>query len=73
MNHVAKIIEIIGTSETGIEDAIQTAIDRAAKTVDHLQWFQVTEIRGAIKDQQIERYQVMLKVGFALEAGRDAA
>ena len=69
MNHVAKIIEIIGTSETGIEDAIQSAIGRAAKTVDHLQWFQVTEVRGAIKDQQIERYQVMLKVGFALDEG----
>lgn len=69
MNHVAKIIEIIGTSETGIEDAIQTAIARAARTVDHLQWFQVTEVRGAIKDQQIDRYQVMLKVGFSLEEG----
>ena len=73
MNHVAKIIEIIGTSETGIEDAIQSAIARAAKTVDHLQWFQVTEVRGAIKDQQIERYQVMLKVGFALEEGGSSA
>lgn len=69
MHHVAKIIEIIGTSETGVEDAIQTAIARAAKSVNNLQWFQVTEVRGAIKDQQIERYQVMLKVGFALEEG----
>lgn len=73
MHHVAKIIEIIGTSETGIEDAIQTAIARAARTIDHLQWFQVTEVRGAIKDQQIERYQVMLKVGFALQEGSDRA
>jgi len=69
MHHVAKIIEIIGTSEVGIEDAIQTAISRAAKSVDHLQWFQVTEVRGAIKDQKIDRYQVMLKVGFALDEG----
>lgn len=69
MTQVAKIIEIIGTSETGVEDAIQTAIARAARTVDHLQWFQVTEVRGAIKDQKVERYQVMLKVGFALDEG----
>ena len=66
MNQVAKVIEIIGTSSTGIEDAIQTAIGRASETVDNLQWFQVTEIRGALSGQKVDRYQVMLKVGFGL-------
>ncbi len=66
MNQVAKVIEIIGTSSTGIEDAIQTAIGRAGDTLENLQWFQVTEIRGAISDQKIDRYQVMLKLGFGL-------
>lgn len=66
MNQVAKVIEIIGTSSTGIEDAIQTAITRAGETLENLQWFQVTEIRGALSDQKIDRYQVMLKVGFGL-------
>ena len=67
MNHVAKIIEVVGTSGTSVEDAIQTAIARAAKTLDNLQWFQVTEVRGAISGQKVDRYQVMLKIGFGLE------
>tara|TARA_B100001057_G_scaffold387429_1_gene394634 strand:+ start:299 stop:508 length:210 start_codon:yes stop_codon:yes gene_type:complete len=66
MNHVAKVIEIVGTSETSVEDAIKGAISRAAETIDELQWFQVTELRGAISDQKVDRYQVMLKIGFGL-------
>ncbi|MDX3911321.1 MAG: dodecin family protein [Sphingobium sp.] len=66
MQHVAKVVEIVGTSEVGIDDAIQGAIARAAKTLDNLQWFEVTEMRGHISDQKIERFQVMLKVGFGL-------
>ena len=66
MNHVAKVIEVIGTSETSVEDAIQGAISRASETIEGLQWFQVTELRGAISDQTIDRYQVMLKIGFSL-------
>lgn len=67
MNHVAKIIEVVGTSEVSIEDAIQGAIARAAMTLDHLQWFQVTETRGAIAGNKVDRYQVMLKIAFGLE------
>lgn len=66
MNHVAKIVEVVGTSTESIDDAIQSAIVRAAKTLDNLQWFQVTEVRGAITDQKFDRYQVMLKIGFGL-------
>jgi flavin-binding protein dodecin len=67
VNHVAKIIEVVGTSSVSVEDAIQTAIARAAKTLDNLQWFQVTEVRGAISEQKVDSYQVMLKIGFGLE------
>ena len=63
---VAKVIEVIGTSETGIEDAISGAIARTSKTVENLQWFHVTEIRGALGDAGVERSQVMLKIGFGL-------
>ena len=66
MSQVAKVIEIIGTSSTGIEDAIQTAITRAGETLENLQWFQVTEIRGALSGGAVDRYQVMLKLGFGL-------
>lgn len=66
MNNVAKIIEIVGTSDSSVEDAIRGAISRASKTIDNLQWFKVTEIRGALDGENIERFQVMLKVGFGL-------
>lgn len=66
MGDVAKVIEIIGTSETSIEDAIRGAIDRTSKTVDNLQWFKVEEIRGALDGTKIDRFQVILKVGFGL-------
>jgi flavin-binding protein dodecin len=66
-NHVAKIIEIVGTSETSVEDAIQGAIARAAKTLDNLQWFEVIETRGFVAEGKVGRYQVVLKVAFGLE------
>ena len=66
MNHVAKVIEIVGTSETSVENAITGAIERTAKTVQNLQWFEVKEMRGAIVDQKVDRYQVILRVGFGL-------
>ena len=66
MNHVAKIVEVVGTSDSSREDAMQGSISRASETTQGLQWFQVTELRGAISDQKIERYQVMLKIGFGL-------
>ena len=65
-DHVAKVIEIVGTSETSVEDAIKGAIARASKTVDNLQWFQVMELRGALNGSAVERYQVLMKVGFGL-------
>jgi dodecin len=66
MNNVAKVIEVVGTSDIGLEDAIQGAIARASQTVENLQWFHVTEIRGALSGDKVERYQVMMKIGFGL-------
>lgn len=66
MNNVAKVIEVVGTSEESLEDAIRGAIARASKTVENLQWFEVREVRGALDGANIERFQVMLKIGFGL-------
>jgi len=66
-NHVYKILEIVGSSQTGIEDAINTAIELAGKTVRNMDWFEVVETRGHIKDGKIAHYQVALKIGFTLE------
>ena len=67
MQHVAKIVEVVGTSDKSIEDAISGAVARASDSLRKLQWFQVMETRGSIKDQKVERYQVLLRIAFALE------
>jgi flavin-binding protein dodecin len=64
---VYKLIEVTGTSTTTLEDAIQNAISRSAKTVRQMRWFEVVETRGAIQDGQVAQWQVTLKIGFALE------
>lgn len=64
---VYKIVELTGTSETSIEDAIQTAVTRASNTLRNLRWIEVTQMRGHIEDGKVAHYQVMMKVGFTLE------
>ena len=66
-NHVYKILEIVGSSETSIEEAISTAISHASKTVRNMDWFEVIQTRGHIVDGKIGHYQVTLKIGFTLE------
>ena len=65
--HVYKIVEIVGSSKTSIEDAIQTGITRAAKSVRHIGWFEVLQTRGHVQDGQVDHFQVTMKVGFTLE------
>ena len=65
-DHVYKIVELVGSSPTGIEDAIQTAIARASSTVDNIRWFEVTETRGHVENGKVTHYQVTVKVGFTL-------
>ena len=65
--HVYKIIQLAGSSEKGIEDAIQNAVTRAAKTLHGLRWFEVLETRGHIENNQVAHYQVVIKVGFTIE------
>ncbi len=67
MDHTYKITEIVGSSSEGIDDAIKNGIGRAAKTLRNLDWFEVTDVRGAMNDGEIAWYQVTMKVGFRLE------
>jgi dodecin len=66
-DHVYKIIELVGSSETSIEDAVNNAVSRASETVRNLRWFEVMQTRGQIQDGKVHFYQVMLKVGFTME------
>lgn len=65
--HVYKIIELVGSSETSIEDAIQNAVARASKTVKHIRWFEVVQTRGHVAEGRVAHYQVTLKLGFTLD------
>jgi flavin-binding protein dodecin len=64
---VYKIVDIVGTSEQSISNAIENAITKASGTLRRLGWFEVGQIRGDIKDGRVNRYQVALRVGFTLE------
>ncbi|MDD2832484.1 MAG: dodecin family protein [Methylotenera sp.] len=65
--HTYKLIELVGTSNIGTDDAIRNAIAKAALTVKHLDWFEVVETRGHIVNGQVAHYQVTIKVGFRIE------
>lgn len=66
-NRTYRVSEIVGTSPDGVDTAIRNGISRAAQTLRHLDWFQVTEIRGHVVDGRIDHFQVGMKVGFRLE------
>lgn len=66
-NHVYKVIELVGSSPTGTDDAVRNAIARAAATVHNLRWFEVVETRGQLEGDKIAHWQVTLKVGFTLD------
>ena len=64
---IFKQIELTGTSTESMEDAVQNAVAKAAKTVRQMRWFEVVESRGAIRDGAVAEWQVTIKIGFALE------
>jgi flavin-binding protein dodecin len=66
--HVYKITELVGSSPKSVEDAVNNAVTRAAKTLRNLRWFEVTETRGHIDDGKIATGQVTVKIGFTLDA-----
>jgi len=66
-DHIYRVIELVGTSEESIEDAINSAVSRADATLRNLRWFEVLRTSGHIADGQVAHYQVTLKVGFTME------
>ena len=66
-DHVYKMIEVVGSSAKGTDQAIENAIAKAAETLHTLDWFEVVETRGHIREGRIAHYQVKLKVGFRLD------
>jgi hypothetical protein len=71
-DHTYKMIELVGSSQATVEDAVKNALSRADKTVRNSRWFEITQIRGEIEDGAVAYWQVGLKVGFNIE-GKTAA
>lgn len=67
--HVYKVVELVGSSKTSLEDAIQNAVTRASQTLRNLRWFEVVGTRGYIDNNNVAYYQVTLKIGFTVDDG----
>jgi len=66
-DHVYKIVEIVGSSPTSIEDAVQTAVTRASSTLREIRWFEIASTRGHVENGKVAHYQVTVRLGFTLE------
>jgi dodecin len=66
-NRTYRVTEIVGTSTEGIDDAVRNGLHRASETLRHLDWFEITQVRGQIDDGDVKHWQVEMKVGFRLE------
>lgn len=67
METVYKLVEIVGTSKKSFADAVAHGVKRASKSLHNLEWFEVTEMRGRIKDGEVAQYQAKIKIGFRLD------
>jgi flavin-binding protein dodecin len=67
MSGIYKKIEVVGTSPVSFAEATKAAIQEAGKTVHQMSWFEVAEMRGAIKDSKVSEFQVTLRIGFKVE------
>ena len=66
-DHVYRLTEVVGSSTTSVDDAIRSAVRKAAETVRNIEWFQTEEIRGQVVDGDVAYYQVTLKLGFRVD------
>jgi dodecin len=70
-DHVYKVVELVGSSQEGIEPAIENALSRAGETLRNLDWFEVREIRGYVSENRVGWYQVKMGVGFRVDEPSD--
>jgi dodecin len=62
-----KITELVGTSPTSFAEAVKAAVEEAALSVRHMDWFEVVEQRGRVQGGKVVEFQVTIKVGFKIE------
>jgi len=66
-NHVYKLLELVGSSPDGTDEAVRNALAKASETIRNIRWFEVVETRGQIEGGRIAHWQVTIKVGFTIE------
>ena len=66
-DHVYKIVEIVGSSHLGVDDAIRNAIETSAQSLRHISWFEVVKTTGHVVEGKVAHFQVTLKIGFRIE------
>ena len=66
-DHIYRVIELVGSSQTSIEDAVKSAIERANATIRNLRWFEIVRTSGQVENGKVKHFQVTLKVGFTME------
>ncbi len=59
-----KISEIVGTSPVSFAEAVKSAVQDAGKTIRQMDWFEVVEMRGHIREGSVDEFQVKIKVGY---------
>jgi len=62
-----RVTEVVGTSPESLQRAVRNGVSRASETLRHLEWFEVTEVRGSIVDGEVGHFQVTMKIGFRLD------
>ena len=67
MSGVYKMVEVVGTSPVSFADAVKSGIEEAGRSLHHMNWFEVVEMRGAVKDGKVGEFQVTMKIGFKVE------
>ena len=72
-DHVYRVIEVVGSSTVGIDDAVRTAVARASASLHDLRWFELVETRGHIEDGQVKHFQVTVKIGYTLDDQPDSS
>ncbi len=66
-DHTYRLTEIVGTSGESIEQAVRNGLQRASQTIRHLDWFEITQVRGTVSDGGVGQFQVGMKVGFRVD------
>lgn len=66
-NRTYGLLEVVGTSTESSDDAVRNAVARASKDTRHIDWFEIVETRGYVKDGEVHHFQVTLKIGYRLE------